>query len=154
MEEADKIFSSLEEACSEGNLAEAEQKITKLLELGKENEQINEVYSKAVHLALDAFKGRFSSTKVKRFITNMEELIKKYPKNKQIVTNFAKILRSSLIAMRTKGQPNVMKEIIQNLEMLADTNPDNIFHLDYCYSLQHLPLPETHHHQSSNMKKL
>ncbi|MGC9780390.1 MAG: hypothetical protein HZR80_14175 [Candidatus Heimdallarchaeota archaeon] len=126
MKEAEKIYSSLEEACSEGNFTSVEEFIQELENLTKEHDSANEIYSKAIIRALETFKGRFSSTKVKKFITNVEDLIRKNPNDENLRSNYAKALRSSLIVMSTKGQPNAMKEIITYLEDLATSNPENI----------------------------
>lgn len=126
LKEAEKIYSSLEEACSEGNFTSVEEFIQELENLTKEHDSANEIYSKAIIRALETFKGRFSSTKVKKFITNVEDLIRKNPNDENLRSNYAKALRSSLIVMSTKGQPNTMKEIMTYLEDLATSNPENI----------------------------
>ncbi len=126
MKEAEKIYSSLEEACSEENFTSVEEFIRDLENLTKEHDSVNEIYSKAIIKALDTFKGRFSSTKVKKFITNVEGLVRENPNDENLRSNYAKTLRSSLIIMSTKGQPYTMKEIITYLEDLATNNPENI----------------------------
>jgi len=126
MEQAEKIFSSLEEACNERDITNVEQFIQELEELVKGNEEVNEVYSRAIAKALDTFKGKFSSTKVKKFLSSIETLVEEHPNDKSLKNNYAKILRSSLIAMKTKGQPSAMRDIMVNLDALANNNPDNI----------------------------
>ncbi|NHK30255.1 MAG: hypothetical protein FK730_02810 [Asgard group archaeon] len=126
MSEVEKLFSSFEVACEEGNFESAEEMILELEKLSKKQKGVNEFYTLAVAKALEKFKGRFSSTKVKKMIASIEELIEKNPKDEKLTNNYAKILRSSLIAMSFKGQPNAMQEIITYLETLAETYPDNI----------------------------
>lgn len=126
MSEVDKLYNSFEVACDEGNFENAEQVIQKLEQISKKQKGVNDLYSQAVAKALEKFKGRFSSTKVKKMIANIEELVTKNPKDEKLTNNFAKVLRTSLIAMSSKGQPNAMQEIITYLEDLADSYPDNI----------------------------
>jgi len=126
MDAAEKIYSSLELACNEGNLTTVEEFIQELDGLTKDNKEANKYYSQAVVKALETFKGKFSSLKLKKYITRVEELVKNDPTDESVVNNYAKALRSSLLAMSAKGQPNAMREIITHLEVLATDNPENI----------------------------
>ncbi|HUU79046.1 MAG TPA: hypothetical protein VMX55_11930 [candidate division Zixibacteria bacterium] len=126
MEDLEIIFNSFEKACSAGDFTSAESLIQQLEELSTKDDTANIIYSKAVVKAIDVFKGRFSSIKLKKLLANVERIVGTYPNEKELVNNYAKALRFSLSAMSTKGQPNVMKEIIGYLENLALSNPDNI----------------------------
>ncbi|MHA1123379.1 MAG: hypothetical protein ACTSQ3_05680 [Candidatus Heimdallarchaeota archaeon] len=126
MDDAKKIYSSLELACDEGNLTTVEEFIQELDGLTKDNKEANKYYSQAVVKALETFKGKFSSLKLKKYIARVEELVKNNPTDEPVVINYAKALRTSLLAMSSKGQPNAMREIITHLEALATENPENI----------------------------
>ncbi len=126
MDAAEKIYSSLELACDEGNLTTAEEFILELDGLTKDNKEANKYYSQAVVKALETFKGKFSSLKLKKYIARVEELVKNDPTDESVVNDYAKALRTSLLAMSSKGQPNAMREIITHLEVLATDNPENI----------------------------
>jgi len=125
MDDAKKIYSSLELACDEGNLTTVEEFIQELDGLTKDNKEANKYYSQAVVKALETFKGKFSSLKLKKYIARVEELVKNNPTDEPVVINYAKALRTSLLAMSSKGQPNAMREIITHLEVLATENPEN-----------------------------
>ncbi len=125
MVNAEKIYSSLELACDEGNLTSVEKFIQELDGLTKDNKEASKYYSQAVVKALETFKGKFSSLKLKKYIARVEELVKNNPTDEPVVINYAKALRSSLLAMSSKGQPNAMREIITHLEALATENPEN-----------------------------
>jgi len=125
MEDAEKIYSSLELACDEGNITTVEKFIQDLDGLTKDNNEANKYYAQAVVKALETFKGKFSSLKLKKYIARVEELVKTDPNDELIVNNYAKALRSSLLAMSSKGQPNAMRDLITNLEVLANENPEN-----------------------------
>jgi len=125
MVNAEKIYSSLELACDEGNLTTVEEFIQELDGLTKDNKEASKYYSQAVVKALETFKGKFSSLKLKKYIARVEELVKNNPTDESVVNNYAKALRSSLLAMSSKGQPNAMREIITHLEVLATDNPEN-----------------------------
>jgi hypothetical protein len=126
MEDAEKIYSSLEVACDEGNINTVEKYIQELDVLIKNNKEATKYYSQAIVKALETFKGKFSSLKLKKYIARIEELVESNPTDESVVNNYAKALRSSLLAMSTKGQPSAMKEIITDLELLANNNPENI----------------------------
>ena len=126
MDNAEKIYSSLELACDEGNLTSVEEFIQELDGLTKDNKEASKYYSQAVVKALETFKGKLSSLKLKKYIARVEELVKNDPTDESVVNNYAKALRSSLLAMSSKGQPNAMREIITHLEVLATDNPENI----------------------------
>ena len=126
MVNAEKIYSSLELACDEGNLTSVEEFIQELDGLTKDNKEASKYYSQAVVKALETFKGKLSSLKLKKYIARVEELVKNDPTDESVVNNYAKALRSSLLAMSSKGQPNAMREIITHLEVLATDNPENI----------------------------
>lgn len=125
MDNVEKIYSSLELACDEGNLTSVEKFIQELDGLTKDNKEASKYYSQAVVKALETFKGKFSSLKLKKYIARVEELVKNNPTDEPVVINYAKALRSSLLAMSSKGQPNAMREIITHLEALATENPEN-----------------------------
>jgi len=126
MDAAEKIYSSLELACDEGNLTTVEEFIQKLDGLTKDNKDASKYYTQAVVKALETFKGKFSSLKLKKYIARVEELVKNNPSDESVINNYAKALRSSLLAMSSKGQPNAMREIITHLEGLATDYPENI----------------------------
>ncbi len=126
MEDAEKIYSSLELACDEGNITTVEEFIQELDGLTKDNKEANKYYTQAVVKAFETFRGKFSSLKLKKYIARVEELVKNNPTDESVVNNYAKALRSSLLAMSSKGQPNAMREIITHLEVLATDNPENI----------------------------
>ena len=126
MEKAKKIYSSLEQACIEGNIGSVEEYIQELENLSSENDIVIEIYSKAIAKALETFQGKFKSSKVKKYISTVENFVKKNPKNENLQTNYAKALRSSLLAMQAKGQPNVMRNIMSSFDDLASVYPDNI----------------------------
>ncbi|NPE07213.1 MAG: hypothetical protein GNW80_02935 [Asgard group archaeon] len=126
MDDAEKIYSSLELACDEGKITTVEEFIQELDGLTKDNKEANKYYTQAVVKALETFKGKFSSLKLKKYIARVEELVKNDPTDESVVNNYAKALRSSLLAMSSKGQPNAMREIITHLEVLATDNPENI----------------------------
>jgi hypothetical protein len=126
MVDVKEIYQSFEEALKKGDFANAQELIQKLADLSAKQKENKVYYSQAVAEALEIFKGKFTSSKVKKLISNVKALVNENPKDKNLVNNYAKILRTSLIAMSTKGQPNVMKEIIVYLENLATNNPDNI----------------------------
>lgn len=126
MDNAEKIYSSLELACDEGNIASVEEFIQELDGLTKDNKEASKYYSQAVVKALKTFKGKFSSMKLKKYIARVEELVKNDPTDESVINNYAKALRTSLLAMSSKGQPNAMREIITHLEVLATDNPENI----------------------------
>ena len=126
MEDAEKIYSSLELACDEGNITTVEEFIQELDGLTKNNKEANKYYTQAVVKAFETFRGKFSSLKLKKYIARVEELAKNNPTDESVVNNYAKALRSSLLAMSSKGQPNAMREIITHLEVLATDNPENI----------------------------
>ena len=126
MEDAEKIYSSLELACDEGNITTVEEFIQELDGLTKDNKEANKYYTQAVVKAFETFRGKFSSQKLKKYITRVEELVKNNPTDESVVNNYAKALRSSLLAMSSKGQPNAMRELITHLEVLATDNPENI----------------------------
>ncbi|NHJ84463.1 MAG: hypothetical protein FK734_03325 [Asgard group archaeon] len=126
MDEANKLFDTLKEECTAGNFSNVEQQLQELAELAQESNDAIEIYSNAVVIALETFEGRFSSTKVKKYLSSIEEFCQKNPENKALIFNFAKTLRTSLKALSSKGQPNLMEEIIANLENLAIKNPDDI----------------------------
>ena len=126
MEDAEKIYSSLELACDEGNITTVEEFIQELDGLTKNNKEANKYYTQAVVKAFETFRGKFSSLKLKKYIARVEELAKNNPTDESVVNNYAKALRSSLLAMSSKGQPNAMREIITHLEVLATDNPESI----------------------------
>jgi len=120
------IIESFDKACLERNLTIAEELIEKLQEIGPEVEANNEIYSGAIVKAIETFQGKISSLKIKKLLANVEGIVDEFPKNDNLVFNFAKALRHSLTAMSTKGQPNAMKEIMDNLEQLASKHPNDI----------------------------
>ena len=126
MDNVEKIYSSLELACDEGNISTVEKHLQELDAISKDNKEAHKYYSQAIVKALDTFKGKFSSLKLKKFIESVRELVKNNPKDELFVHHYAKALRSSLLAMSSKGQPNAMREIITHLEVLATDNPENI----------------------------
>jgi hypothetical protein len=126
MADIKKILSSFEEALKSGNFSNAEELIKELEKLSDTKTDFNEAYTQAVADALETFKGKFSSNKVKKMISNIEAIVEKNPKDEKLINNYAKVLRTSLLVMSTKGQPNVMREIIDYLEILATNNPNNI----------------------------
>jgi hypothetical protein len=126
MEDAEKIYSSLELACDEGEISTVEECIQELDGLTKDNKEASKYYSQAIVKALETFQGKFSSLKLKKYIARVEELVKNDPNDESVVNNYAKALRSSLLAMSSKGQPDAMMDIITNLELLANKNPENI----------------------------
>ncbi len=126
MDDAERIYNSLEVACNEGNIGTVEEYIQELEVLIQNNNTANKYYSQAIVMTIDTFKGKLSSSKIKKYIARVEELVKSNPADELVVNNYARALRSSLLAMSTKGQPNVMKDIITDLELLANDNPENI----------------------------
>ncbi|NHJ47430.1 MAG: hypothetical protein FK733_06565 [Asgard group archaeon] len=126
MTDIKEILSSFEEALKSENFSSVEELIKQLEKLSETKSDVNEFYSQAVADALEIFKGKFSSNKVKKLISNVEALVEKNPEDDKLIKNYAKVLRTSLLAMSTKGQPNVMREIIDYLEILATNNPNNI----------------------------
>ena len=126
MKEKENLFTSFEEACSKEDFSGVESIIQQLQKLSEKNSNVNFVYSKAVVKAIETFKGRFSSLRIKELLANVEKIVKKNPNEEELLTNYAKILRFSLNALSQKGQPNIMKEIISYLENLAISNPNNV----------------------------
>ncbi len=126
MDEIEKIYHSFEEACSKGNLPIAEEIIQQLQEMTKENTKVRKHYTKAVAKTIQTFRGKLSTSKVKKLLADIEEIVEKDIENDQLTINYAKALRHSLVALSTKGQPGIMKEVIINLEKLATKYPDNV----------------------------
>ncbi len=125
MNEIEKIYNSFEEACSKGDLSIAEELVQQLQEMTKKNAKVKTYYTEAVAKTIQTFRGKLSTSKVKKLLADVEKTIENDLGNNQLTINFAKALRHSLVALSTKGQPNVMKEVIINLETLATKHPDN-----------------------------
>lgn len=126
MNEIEKIYNSFEEACSKGELSNAEEMIQQLQEMTEENTEVKKIYTRAVAKTIQTFRGKLSTSKVKKLLADVEKIIENDLETDELSINFAKALRHSLVALSTKGQPNVMKEVIINLETLATKYPDNI----------------------------
>ncbi|MBN1327848.1 MAG: hypothetical protein JXA54_00110 [Candidatus Heimdallarchaeota archaeon] len=126
MEEANEIYDSLEQACIQGEIVVVEQYLLKLEELVKKNKEINEVYTKAIAKTLEIFGEKISSLTVKKYLSTIELIIQGNPGDEYLARYYSKILLSSLLAMKSKGQPEIMSTIINNLENLANNHPDTI----------------------------
>ncbi|HUT80105.1 MAG TPA: hypothetical protein VMZ29_02800 [Candidatus Bathyarchaeia archaeon] len=126
MEKADEIYNSLEHACTKGEISIVEQYLLELEQLLKKNKEINEIFTKAVAKTVETFGEKLSSLKVKKYMSTIEQIVQENPGDKNLARYYSKVLLSSLIAMKSKGQPDVMSEIITDLENLADNNPENI----------------------------
>ncbi len=126
MEKAAEIYETIEQACQKGEIAMVEEYLLELEQLAKKDKGINTVLTKAIAKALETFGGKLSSIKVKKYMSAIEQLVQENPGNKDLASYYSKILLSSLIAMKSKGQPDVMNEILSNLENLAENYPDTV----------------------------
>lgn len=126
VDKIEKIYHSFEEACSKGDLPIAEEIVQRLQEMTKENTEVKTYYTKAVAKTIQTFRGKLSTSKVKKLLAEVEKVIENDVENDELSINFAKALRHSLVALSTKGQPNVMKEVIIDLETLATKYPENV----------------------------
>ncbi|MHA1630904.1 MAG: hypothetical protein ACTSXO_01630 [Candidatus Heimdallarchaeota archaeon] len=127
MSEATEIYTALEEACVKKQFNTVEELLKKFAEIiAEEKKASQELYIKGIIKALTTFKGKFPVSKIRSFIENVEQIVKENPTHEELAISYAKILRSSLIAIKTKGQPYLMREIITDLENFAKNYPENV----------------------------